>query len=417
MEEAFIGSLITYKWIAKQFAFKIIKDPTISYRSIQEQTKKKFLINVSISQCKRAKQRALFDHEGGLIDHYSRLWDYRQQILDTNPGKLLTAMGRDGNNQMFPIAWALVNIENTNNWQWFMAYLCKDLMLHQGAYLTIISDGHKGLMEVVHTMLPYAKHRQCARHIYANFKKKWNGLHYKFLLRGVVGNINPNSWCKAFFKMDKGCRAYENGISESYHNSIRIARVGSSAIWPNTREGPYFPPVKRKMPSRPRKLKIKHKACKNEPQPKPTKEKKKPGRKNNGSSLVYPSHEAGDAGPSIVGGSAADVDESGPIGVDESGIETSRTSMKEVVEASIAAGTLKLAGSSANKDWDVDTMKDVVFEVYVVKHWLIISPNVEVSFFKLLRTTDDIEDITFDVFALPCYGLVLFIMALFIHAL
>ncbi|GJZ36433.1 hypothetical protein Tco_0582624 [Tanacetum coccineum] len=40
---------------------------------------------------------------------------------------------------------------------------------------------------------------------------------------------------------------------------------------------------------------------------------------------------------------------------------------------------------------------------------LTISPNVEVSFFKLLRTTDDVEDMTFDVYALPCFGLVLFI--------
>ncbi|GKB93419.1 hypothetical protein Tco_0979556 [Tanacetum coccineum] len=48
---------------------------------------------------------------------------------------------------------------------------------------------------------------------------------------------------------------------------------------------------------------------------------------------------------------------------------------------------------------------------------LTISPNVEVSFFKLLCITDDIEDMTFSVYALPCYGLVLFVMALFIHAL
>ncbi|GJT67914.1 zf-CCHC domain-containing protein [Tanacetum coccineum] len=41
----------------------------------------------------------------------------------------------------------------------------------------------------------------------------------------------------------------------------------------------------------------------------------------------------------------------------------------------------------------------------------------EVSFFTLLRTTDDIEDMTFDVYALSCYGLVLFVMALFILAL
>ncbi|GJT71071.1 hypothetical protein Tco_1030357 [Tanacetum coccineum] len=51
------------------------------------------------------------------------------------------------------------------------------------------------------------------------------------------------------------------------------------------------------------------------------------------------------------------------------------------------------------------------------EYMLTISPNVEVSFFKLLCTTDDIEDMTFDVYALPCYGLVLFVTALFIHAL
>ncbi|GKA10271.1 hypothetical protein Tco_0689704 [Tanacetum coccineum] len=76
-----LGSLVTFKWIAKQFAFKIIHDPTITYRCIQEKIKKKYLINVSVGQCKRAKQRALFDHEGGLIEHYSRLWDYRKQLL------------------------------------------------------------------------------------------------------------------------------------------------------------------------------------------------------------------------------------------------------------------------------------------------------------------------------------------------
>ncbi|GKD54350.1 hypothetical protein Tco_1287737 [Tanacetum coccineum] len=48
---------------------------------------------------------------------------------------------------------------------------------------------------------------------------------------------------------------------------------------------------------------------------------------------------------------------------------------------------------------------------------LTISPNVEVSFFKLLCITDDFEDMTFEVYVLPCYGLVLFVMALFIHAL
>ncbi|GJW07318.1 60S ribosomal protein L34 [Tanacetum coccineum] len=110
-------------------------------------------------------------------------------------------------------------------------------------------QNYEGLMEAIKNLLAYAEHWQCARHIYANFKKKWNGLHFKSLFWGVatstvqnnfytklnlIGNIEPEvkqwlvdrnpNWCRAFFKMDRGCAAYENGISESYHNSIRIAR-------------------------------------------------------------------------------------------------------------------------------------------------------------------------------------------------
>lgn len=48
--------------------------------------REKFRIDVSIGQCKRAKQSALFNHEGGLTEHYRRLWDYRQALLESNPG-------------------------------------------------------------------------------------------------------------------------------------------------------------------------------------------------------------------------------------------------------------------------------------------------------------------------------------------
>nr|GEZ79343.1 chloramphenicol acetyltransferase-like domain-containing protein [Tanacetum cinerariifolium] len=71
----YLSALVTYKWIAKQFAYKIVQDLTISNRNIIK----------SVGQCKRAKQMALFDHKGVLIENYSRLWDYRKQLLDTNP--------------------------------------------------------------------------------------------------------------------------------------------------------------------------------------------------------------------------------------------------------------------------------------------------------------------------------------------
>ena len=58
-------------------------------------------------------------------------------------GELLTAVDRDGNNQMFPIAWAALGVENTDNWLWFFQLLRDDLGLNDGAGWTIISDMQK----------------------------------------------------------------------------------------------------------------------------------------------------------------------------------------------------------------------------------------------------------------------------------
>ncbi|GJR53145.1 hypothetical protein Tco_1403666 [Tanacetum coccineum] len=67
-----LGSLVTYKWIAHHFAKEIIEDPFMPLLKMKAAMREKFLINVSLGQCKRAKQRALYDFEGGLIEHYAR---------------------------------------------------------------------------------------------------------------------------------------------------------------------------------------------------------------------------------------------------------------------------------------------------------------------------------------------------------
>ncbi|GJW40778.1 hypothetical protein Tco_0066623 [Tanacetum coccineum] len=297
-----LGALVTYKWIAHHYAREIIDNPWLSYKYMQNSIREKYLIDVSLGQCKRAKQCALFDHEGGLVDHYSRVWEYRQALLESNPGstcqldleekddglmyfkrmyicflglkagwkdacrkvigldgcflthtckgQLLTAMGRDANNQMFPIAWAVVEVENKNNWCWFLSLLHDDLELDDGKGLTIISDAHKGLIEAVSTWFPDAEHRQCTRHIYANFKRKWNGLQWKRLFWSAAActikehflqimeqikmldeaahkwlvERDPNSWSRAFFEMDRDTAAFENGISESFNSRILNAR-------------------------------------------------------------------------------------------------------------------------------------------------------------------------------------------------
>lgn len=58
-------------------------------------------------------------------------------------GELLVAVGRNGNQQMFPIAWAVVDTETKHSWSFFLKYLIEDLNLGTGHGLTVMSDMQK----------------------------------------------------------------------------------------------------------------------------------------------------------------------------------------------------------------------------------------------------------------------------------
>lgn len=67
------------------------------------------------------------------------------------PGILLTAVGKDGNNNIFPVAWAVVEIENAETWAWFLQLLREDLAsvadavtwVHEQDEVTMMSDRQK----------------------------------------------------------------------------------------------------------------------------------------------------------------------------------------------------------------------------------------------------------------------------------
>lgn len=58
-------------------------------------------------------------------------------------GVLLCTVGKDPNNQMYPKAWAVVEVENLENWSWFLRILMEDMGLGEGAGTTFISDQQK----------------------------------------------------------------------------------------------------------------------------------------------------------------------------------------------------------------------------------------------------------------------------------
>lgn len=58
-------------------------------------------------------------------------------------GKLLVFVGKDGNNQILPFAWEVVEKENRNTWTWFVRCIRDDLGLGEGEGLTLITDMQK----------------------------------------------------------------------------------------------------------------------------------------------------------------------------------------------------------------------------------------------------------------------------------
>ncbi|GKE45767.1 multidrug resistance-associated protein 5 [Tanacetum coccineum] len=101
-------------------------------------------------------------------------------------------------------------------------------------------------MEAVTNVMPNTEHRQCARHIYENFRKHYHGLEFRQLfwvaskasypqlfnkIIDKIKNANPNAhkylmdknpktWSRAFFEVDRGCEAIENGFSECFNSVI-----------------------------------------------------------------------------------------------------------------------------------------------------------------------------------------------------
>ncbi|CAI9303472.1 unnamed protein product [Lactuca saligna] len=226
------GSLVTSSWLAKHYLKDVIMKPKMTLLEIQANVLQRFSMSVTLGQGQRARATAMRMIEGKLEDHYAKVWDYATTIRLSNSGttclvgvesnmgfnyfkkfyvgfkafrdgwsrgcrrlieldgsflkgqvkgEILTAIGRDADNHVYPIAWAVVNVENKDNWTWFIDNLVADLDLGAGNGLVIILDQHKGLLQAVADLLPNVEHRQCARHIFAKFRKKFTGLELKSL--------------------------------------------------------------------------------------------------------------------------------------------------------------------------------------------------------------------------------------------
>ncbi|XP_055814409.1 uncharacterized protein LOC129884059 [Solanum dulcamara] len=97
-------------------------------------------------------------------------------------GVMLIASGQDSENQIYPIAWAVVNSENDLSWTWFFRQLLN--VVPNTNELSIISDRNASIKKAIARVYDQAHHGVCIRHLGENIRTKFHagssilGLYY-----------------------------------------------------------------------------------------------------------------------------------------------------------------------------------------------------------------------------------------------
>ncbi|KAL4301674.1 hypothetical protein GQ457_10G014170 [Hibiscus cannabinus] len=207
------NKLISAKYIQKQFKDIILANPKMKVKTLKE-------------MCKR---------ELGVYASFN--------LKTAQKGELLVAVGRDANNQMFLIAWVVVEVEYASSWRWFLQKLFTDLEHPTGEGITLMSDQQKGLVKVLVEDYPDIEYRMCARHLYANWQKKWKGMNRKLSTYieefddnlQKLEKLGPTStedllqipvqhWKKAYFSARPTCDVVDNNMAEAFNAWILDAR-------------------------------------------------------------------------------------------------------------------------------------------------------------------------------------------------
>ena len=145
---------------------------------------------------------------------------------------------------MFPVAYGVLESENTKSWTWFFKSLEKAIGIPIG--LVISSDMQKGLEVTITQVYPNVGHQECIRPLCSNFKKHFRGdyfvgklweatntysvsMHDKLLndianvRKDAISYLNENHkklWSKSKFGTLVKCDYNNNNISETFNSWV-----------------------------------------------------------------------------------------------------------------------------------------------------------------------------------------------------
>ncbi|XP_020084518.1 uncharacterized protein LOC109707566 [Ananas comosus] len=232
----------TVGWVARSVEARLRDNPQYKPKEILQDIREEHGVAVSYMQAWRGKERSMAVVHGTLEDGYRLLPAYCEQIRKTNIGSialvyptgpencfhrlfisyyasiygflhacrplleldraqlkgkylgtLLCASAVDADHTLFPLAFAIVDVESDENWMWFLSELRKLLGVNTDKMpiLTILSERHKGVVEAVETHFPTAYHGFCLRYVSESFRDEFKNSKLVNLFWNAVYALTP----------------------------------------------------------------------------------------------------------------------------------------------------------------------------------------------------------------------------------
>ncbi|KAF7836865.1 Protein FAR1-RELATED SEQUENCE 4 [Senna tora] len=215
------GYRSTRGWVGNIIKEKLKDSPNYKPRDIAEDIKRDYGVQLNYSQAWRAKEIARELLQGSYKEAYTQLPFFCERIKETNPGsfatlttkedssfhrffvsfhasisgfqrgcrpllfldstplntkyqgELLAATAVDGSDGIFPVAFAVVDAENEDNWHWFLQELKSAISTTQ--QITFVADFQNGLKRSLAEIFENCYHGYCLRHLAEKLNKDLKG--------------------------------------------------------------------------------------------------------------------------------------------------------------------------------------------------------------------------------------------------
>lgn len=251
------------KLLASIVKEKLRDSPNCRPKEIANAIRMDFGIELKYSQAWRGMENARKELQGSYKDAYNQLPWLCEKILETNPGsvaslitredlsfhrffvafyasiygfqngcrpllfldtltlkskyqsELLTAATLDGNDDLFPVAFAVVDVVNDDNWNWFLVQLKSVFSTIQP--ITFVSNRQMGLSDSISSIFSNSYHGYCLHHLTEELKRDMKGPYTKEVLQVIVGHFYDAAYAATVDGFNKCVESIKNISPEAYN--------------------------------------------------------------------------------------------------------------------------------------------------------------------------------------------------------